>query len=71
MKREYTVVVEPGDDGYLIGSVPNLPGCFSQAKTVEELLERMKEAISIYLEEVESSGPFAAATPPTTYKVAV
>lgn len=71
MKREYTVVVEPGDDGYLIGSVPSLPGCFSQAKTVEELLERMKDAISLYREEVESSGPFAAAPSPITYKVAV
>jgi len=71
MKREFTVVVEQGEDGYLIGSVPELPGCFSQGKTVDELLERMKEAISLCLEEFEASGPFTLAPAPNVYKVAV
>ena len=48
---KYTVVVEKGDDGYYVGEVLELPGCHTQAKTLEELDERLKEAVSLYLEE--------------------
>lgn len=50
MAKEYTVIIEQGEDGYLIASVVELPGCHTQAKTMEELLSRIKEAISLYLE---------------------
>lgn len=50
MKREFTVVIEKGEDGYLIGSVPDLKGCHTQAKTMDELLERVKEAILLCLD---------------------
>ena len=43
MSREYTVVIERDEEGYLIGSVPRLKGCHTQARTMDELLERMKE----------------------------
>lgn len=52
MKREYTVIVEEGEDGYLVGTVPALPGCFTQGRTLEELLDRVKEAIELVLEEM-------------------
>ena len=52
MKKRFTVVVERGEDGYFIGSIPELPGCHTQAKTEQELLERMKEAIGLYLETI-------------------
>jgi len=52
-EREYTVLIEKDEDGYFVGEVVELPGCYSQAKTVEELMERMKEAISLYLETVD------------------
>ncbi|MBA4179997.1 MAG: hypothetical protein C0506_05350 [Anaerolinea sp.] len=55
MKREYTVIVEEGEDGYLIATVPALPGCFTQAKTLGELLERTKEAIELMLEDMGSA----------------
>src|SRR3989338_6928942 len=48
---KYTVVIEKGEDGYLIGEVLELPGCHTQAKTLEQLDERLKEAIALYLEE--------------------
>lgn len=48
--REYTVIIEQGLDGYLVASVVELTGCFTQARTKPELLERIKEAIEIYLE---------------------
>ena len=46
---KYTVVIEKGEDGYLIGEVLELPGCHTQAKTLEQLDERLKEAISLYV----------------------
>lgn len=46
----YNIIVEQGEDGYLISTVIELPGCHTQAKTLEELNERTKEAIELYLE---------------------
>jgi len=50
MYREYTVVVEKDEDGYYVGEVVEFPGCHTQAKSMDELMERMKEAISLYVE---------------------
>ncbi|HIJ11228.1 TPA: type II toxin-antitoxin system HicB family antitoxin [Candidatus Woesearchaeota archaeon] len=50
MTQKFTIIVEQGEDGYLLSEVVGLPGCRSQAKTYDELLERTKEAISLYLE---------------------
>lgn len=49
MAKEFTVVIEEGEDGYLISEVLELPGCHTQAKTLDELLKRTKEAIKVYL----------------------
>ena len=51
MAREFTVVIERDKDGWLVGSVPSLHGCHTQAKTMDDLLERMGEAILLCLEE--------------------
>jgi len=53
MKKEFTIVIEQDEDGIYIASVPELEGCHTQAKTLDELRERIKEAIQLYL-EVES-----------------
>ena len=50
MKKEFTVVIEKGEDNYFIGEVVELPGCHTQAKTLDELMNRIKEAIALYLE---------------------
>ncbi len=50
MKRKFGVLVEKDEDGYYIASVPTLPGCHTQAKSMDDLLERIKEAIEAYLE---------------------
>lgn len=50
MSREFTITIEQGEDGYFISDVIELPGCHTQAKTLDELIERTKEAISLYLE---------------------
>lgn len=53
MKKEFTMVIEQDEDGIYVASVPELEGCHTQAKTLDELRERIKEAIQLYL-EVES-----------------
>jgi len=50
MNQKFTVIVEQGEDGYLISEVLELPGCHTQARNYDELMERTKEAISLYLE---------------------
>ena len=62
MTREFTVIIErdPESD-WLVGSVAELPGCYSQAATLAELESNMHEAIEVYLEtldEQEAQGPF-------------
>ena len=44
------VVLEHGEDGYVVASVPSLPGCLSQGKTRQEALKNIREAILLYLE---------------------
>ena len=48
--KHFTVVVERDREGWLVGSVPALPGCHAQARTSEELNERMREVIALCLE---------------------
>ena len=50
MNRTFTVILEQGEDGYYIGSVPELKGCHSQGKTLDELITNIKEAIQLCLE---------------------
>lgn len=50
MKREFTVVIERDEDGYFIGTAPQLRGCHTQARSLDELVERMKEAVLLCLE---------------------
>ena len=52
----FEVVVRKDEDGYYIATVPELPGCHTQAKSLDDLMNRIKEAISLYL-ETEGSSP--------------
>ncbi len=49
MAQTFNVIIEKGEDGYLLSEVVELSGCHTQAKTMDQLLERTKEAISLYL----------------------
>jgi predicted RNase H-like HicB family nuclease len=53
---KFSVAVERDEGGYYVAYVPELPGCHTQAKTLDELMERVEEAVELYL-EVE--GPVA------------
>jgi predicted RNase H-like HicB family nuclease len=57
MTREYNVVVERDEAGWHIASVPALPGCHTQARSLDELMVRVREAIEAYLEAGEAPQP--------------
>jgi len=48
--REFNVVIERDSEGYYVASVPVLPGCHTQAKSLDKLIERIQEAIDLCLE---------------------
>ena len=50
MRREYNVIIERDSEGFYIGSVPSLQGCHTQAKSLDELMVRIREAIELCLE---------------------
>ncbi|MBI3793982.1 MAG: type II toxin-antitoxin system HicB family antitoxin [Nitrospinae bacterium] len=45
--REYTVVIERDEQGIFVADVPELPGCHTQAKSLDSLMDRIKEAIQL------------------------
>jgi predicted RNase H-like HicB family nuclease len=49
--REFYVIIEEGEDGYYVAEVPQLRGCYTQAKTLDELMARVKEVIQLCLED--------------------
>ena len=51
MNKEFYVVIEKDEDGYYVGEAPGLRSCYSQGKTIDELLINIKEAILLCLEE--------------------
>ena len=50
MTREFDVIVEKDSEGCYVASVPALRGCHTQAKSLDDLMERTKEAIQLCLE---------------------
>lgn len=47
---DFTVVIEQDEDGMYVANVPDLEGCYSQGKNLQEVLERIKEAIEVCIE---------------------
>ena len=50
---DFTVFIEQDEDGVYVAKVPEIEGCYTQGKTLQEALERIKEAIELCLEEQE------------------
>lgn len=49
-KLQFKVLIEQDENGVYVASVPELPGCYTQGKTLEEVRERIKEVIELVLE---------------------
>jgi predicted RNase H-like HicB family nuclease len=56
MKREFYVLIEKDEDGLFVGEVPQLRACYSQGRTVDELIKNIREVIELCLEEQLDSG---------------
>lgn len=53
---EYTVILEPADDGTFSVYVPDLPGCVSTGRTREEAIESIREAIQGHVQTLRALG---------------
>ena len=56
MRREFSIIIERDEDGYYVANVPELRGCHTQAKSLDTLMKRIREAIDLCL-EVEGNLP--------------
>lgn len=50
MTRAFNVIIERDSEGYYVASVPELHGCYTQAKSLDTLMKRVREAIELCLE---------------------
>ena len=57
MMKQFDVVIENDSEGYFVASVPVLRGCHTQAKSLDVLMERIREAIELCLEVKEDESP--------------
>ena len=57
MAREFTVVIEQDEEGYFVAEVPELKGCHTQARSLDVLIERTREAIRLCLETYGEDHP--------------
>lgn len=54
MQKEFNIIIEQDEDGFFVASVPELRGCHTQAKSLDVLIERIKEAIELCMEVEET-----------------
>ncbi|MEK6800850.1 MAG: type II toxin-antitoxin system HicB family antitoxin [Nanoarchaeota archaeon] len=47
---EFNIVIEKDENEWYVATVPEIPGCHTQGKTIPQVLERIKEAIEVCLE---------------------
>ena len=50
MKREFDVLIERDPEGYYVATVPALHGCHTQARSLDDLMRRIREAVEVCLE---------------------
>jgi len=55
MKRDFNVLIKRDSEGFYVATVPELHGCHTQARSLDKLLQRIKQAIELCL-EVDDDG---------------
>ncbi len=50
LQHQFDVVIERDEEGYYVASVPQLPGCHTQARSLDEVTARIREAVELCLE---------------------
>jgi len=51
MQSDFNVIIERDSEGYYVASVPSLRGCHTQAKSLDEVLERIREAVELSIQD--------------------
>ncbi len=67
MKREFNVVIEQDEDGFFVASVPALRGCHTQARSLDVLMKRIKEAITSSAIQT-AAAPLSQSSPAPTHR---
>ena len=68
---QFTVILEPGENGYIVAHCPALKGCWSQGKSENEALANIKQAIEGWLETEAEKASGEASKEAKVYQVAV
>jgi predicted RNase H-like HicB family nuclease len=75
MKREFTVVYTPIEDGWIMAQVPELPGAVTQGRDMDEAREMIQEAVELllqsYRENAAKDAPSSAIWETVSVEVAV
>jgi len=50
-QQEFYVIIERDEDGYYVGEVPHLRACYSQGRTIDELIANIREVIELCIED--------------------
>ena len=66
-EMQFKVIIEQDEDGMYVASVPELPGCYTQGKTLEQVRERIKEVIVLVLEEEKEIAREKARNPKSSF----
>jgi predicted RNase H-like HicB family nuclease len=53
-KHDFYAVIERDEEGYFVGEVPQLKGCYSQGETIDELMSNIREVIELCLEDEQA-----------------
>jgi predicted RNase H-like HicB family nuclease len=62
MTGEFSIIIEQDSEGWFVGSVPELLGCHTQAKSLDALMERIREAIEVCNPPTEAVGKSSQST---------
>ncbi|UUX93389.1 type II toxin-antitoxin system HicB family antitoxin [Methanoplanus endosymbiosus] len=55
--HRFTVIIERDEDGIYIAEVPQLRGCHTQAKDLNTLIDRIREAVKLCIDEDDAISP--------------
>jgi predicted RNase H-like HicB family nuclease len=50
LQRQFDVVIERDEESYYVASIPQIPGCHTQARSLDEVIERIREGAELCLQ---------------------
>lgn len=60
--RDYLVVYQQSPDGWIVATVPELPGAVTQGRTMAEARENIRDAIELILDHCRETAKGSDAT---------